>query len=318
MALSSTLVSLAIAVAVYAQDTRQSPVTYILDADDLIAVRALDAEEISTSAPVRVDPQGDITLPRLGRIHAAGLTTQQLSAQISDKLKLYIKQPDVTVTLVEMRANPVSVLGAVQNPGIQKIQGRRTLYECISAAGGIRQDAGYEIKITRRIHYGRIPLPGAQDDATGDFSVASISIKSVMDASDPAQNIEVKAEDVISVPKGEVVYALGALRRQGGFVLTEHKGISLLQVISLAEGFDRFADTKHARIMRPVPSSDRRTEIAVNLKDLLAGKAPDQQLQPNDLLFVPLSGKKAAAFQIFQSSLSMGTQIGAGMAIYRQ
>jgi polysaccharide export outer membrane protein len=79
-------------------------------------VRALDAEEVTTTAPIRIDARGNITLPMIGRVHAAGLTTEQLADVLEEHLKHYLQHPDVSVYLVETRSQPVSVLGAVQSP----------------------------------------------------------------------------------------------------------------------------------------------------------------------------------------------------------
>jgi polysaccharide export outer membrane protein len=279
-------------------------------------VRALDAEEVTTTAPIRIDARGNITLPMIGRVHAAGLTTEQLADLLEEHLKHYLQHPDVSVYLVETRSQPVSVLGAVQSPGVHQLEGHKTLFEVISLAGGIRQDAGYSIKITRRIEWGRIPLPDAKDDPTGRYSIASVNIKSIMDAQNPAENIEIKPEDVISVPKGQLVYVIGTVRKPGGFVLGEDQHLSALQILSLAEGLDRFANARKARIMRPIPGSDTRTEIPIDLKALLAGKTPDVPLQANDLLFVPLSGKKSAAATAVTTVLGMSSAVGTA-AIYR-
>ena len=51
------------------------------------------------------------------------------------------------------------------------------------------------------------------DDSTGQFSVASVGIKSIMDASNPVENIAIKPEDVISIPKADLIYAIGAVRK---------------------------------------------------------------------------------------------------------
>ena len=115
-----------------------APDTYSLGVDDQIMVRALDAEEVTTPTPIRIDSRGNISLPMLGRIHAAGLTTEQLADLIEESLKKYLQHPDVSVYLVDVHKQPVSVLGAVQTPGVQLFSGNKTLFEAISAAGGIR------------------------------------------------------------------------------------------------------------------------------------------------------------------------------------
>ncbi len=301
----------------FAPDPRRAaPSNYTLGPDDQISIQAPDVEEI-TKAPVRIDMRGNINLPLVGRLQAAGLTADELEDQIKTRLKKYLQDPDVTVAITEFRSQPISILGAVQTPGVHQLQGRKTLFEVLSLAGGLRQDAGYRIRITRRLDWGRIPLPDAKDDSTGAYSVASVNIKSIMDATNPAENIAIKPEDVISVPKADIVYVIGAVHKAGGFVLGESESLSALQVLSLAEGIDRFADLEHSKIMRPVPTSKVPTEIPVDLKKLMAGKGEDIALKADDILFIPNSAKKAATVRALEAMLGMGTGIGTGIAIYR-
>lgn len=310
--------ALAAALAMYGQESK-APSTYALGPDDQIMITALDAEEVTTKAPIRIDSRGNITLPMVGRLKAAGLTPEQLEAAIEDRLKKYLQQPDVTVSLTEMRSQPISILGAVQNPGVHQLQGRKTLFEVISMAGGIRQDAGYQIKITRRKEWGSLPLPNAQDDPSGQFSIGSVSIKAIMDATTPAENIDVRPNDVISVPKGQLVYVIGAVRKVGGYVMGENESISALQILSLCEGLDRFANPRLARIMRPVAgNSQQRREITVDLKALIAGKSADIKLQAEDILFVPSSAKKAATIRGIETAIGLGTSVTSGLIIFRR
>ncbi len=294
-----------------------TPANYVLGPDDQITIQAPDVEEI-TKAPFRIDMRGNINLPLIGRVQAAGLTTDELQEQIKLRLKKYLQQPDVTVAIAEFRSQPISILGAVQTPGVHQLQGHKSLFEVLSMAGGLRADAGYSVRLTRRLEWGRIPLPNAKDDPSGMYSVASVNVKSIMDATNPGENIAIKPEDVISVPKADIVYVIGAVRKAGGFVLGESETLSALQILSLAEGLDRFADSQHARIMRPIPGTSNRTEVPVDLKKLIAGKGPDVPLKADDILFVPTSGRKAATVRGIETALGVGTSVSTGLIIYRR
>jgi polysaccharide export outer membrane protein len=89
---------------------------YVLGPDDQVTIHALDAEEIS-GKPVRIDAGGYIHLPLVGRIKAADLTVEQLENEIATRLKVYVKKPEVAITVGEFRSQPVSVIGSVRNPG---------------------------------------------------------------------------------------------------------------------------------------------------------------------------------------------------------
>jgi polysaccharide export outer membrane protein len=301
-------------IALCASAGKDAPTTYTLGPGDQVLVKVLDVEEISADkTPVRIDTRGGIVLPMVGRIQAAGLTTEQLQVEIATRLAKYVRDPNVSVYLVEMRSQPISILGAVMQPGVHQLEGRKTLFEALSLAGGLKPDAGYSVKITRKLEWGRIPLPTAQDDATGRFSVATVSVKSIMEAKNPQENIQIQPEDVISVPRADLVYVVGAVRRSGGFVLGERETISALQALSLAEGLDRFAAPKKAKIMRAVPGSETRTEIAVDLNRIVTGKGPDVPLRAEDILFIPVNAAKSATVR----TLEVAIPTAATAAVYR-
>jgi polysaccharide export outer membrane protein len=288
-----------------------APSNYKLGPDDEVTLFVSDVDEISNK-PMRIDMRGDINIPMAGRVHAAGLTADRLETEIENRLKKYLKDPDVVVSIKEFRSQPISVLGAVDKPGVHQLEGRKTLFEVLSMAGGLRADSGNTVKITRSLEWGRIPLPDAKDDATGQFNVASVKVKGIMDGSDPAANIMIKPEDVITVPKADLVYAVGSVKRPGGFPLNQNETLSTLQVLSLAEGLDKAAAPKKARIMRVVPGTTSRMEIPVDLQKLMAGKSPDLPLQSDDILFVPNSAAKNAGGRAMEAAI----QIATGVAIY--
>jgi polysaccharide biosynthesis/export protein len=289
---------------------------YILGPEDVITVRVLEIEEFNSQnlGAIGVDPQGNIRLPLAGRIHVAGLSVEQLEAKIAQALTSVMNDPEVTVTVTAFGSSPVSVLGAVRNPGVHQISGHKTLFEVLSLAGGLSPDAGNAIKITRHVDAGPLPLAGVTRDSGGGFFVGGLNVRSVMEAKDPSVNIEVLANDVITVPKAELVYVIGAVKRPGGFVLNEREHMSVLQALSLAEGLDRVAAGKAARILRQDEAGGNRSEIPINVRSILEGKTQDVALHANDILFVPDSAAKGATMRALEAAVQMGT----GVVIWRR
>ena len=194
---------------------RVVPSTYVLGPDDEISIRVIESEEISEE-PFRIDPGGDISLPLVGRVRAAGRTPQRLETELTERLRAFIHEPQVLVHVTQFRSQPVSVIGAVNKPGIHQLEGHKSLIEILSLAGGPRQDAGHTVKITRRREWGPIPLESAADDPSGRFQVAEVSLEAVMEARNPEENVLIMPHDVISVPRAEMIYVIGggrALRR---------------------------------------------------------------------------------------------------------
>jgi polysaccharide export outer membrane protein len=290
----------------------ENPRDYVLGPDDQISLWVADAPDLS-GKPINIDPGGFITLPLVGPVRAAGMTTRQLEDRLAAELKKYFVQPEVAVSVTEFRSQPVSVLGAVNQPGVHQLRGHKTLVEVLSMAGGIKNDAGYTVKITRSLEWGRIPLPNARNDASGQFTVAEVELKAIMSARSPEENILIQPHDVISVPRGELVYVIGEVVKAGGFVLEERKTFSVLQALSMAGGLSHEAAPQNGRILRESESGAKRTEIPINIKEILSGKAQDVSLNSEDILFIPNSVPKKAAVRAMEMALQTVT----GVVIFR-
>lgn len=292
------------------------PNGYVLGPGDQVGILVSDAEELNGKA-FRVGTDGYLELPLIGRIHASERTAEQLEADVTTYLRKFLEHPQVVLTVTEFKSQPISVLGEVNSPGVHQLQGRKNLYEVLSLAGGLREDGGSTVKVTRKLIWGRIPLPSARDDAAGQFSVASVNVKSILDGSTPGENIPIMPEDVISVPKAEVIYVIGSVHKAGGFVMGDNTSLSALQLLSLAQGLDNTAAPERAKILRNTGAGAAATEIPVNLRKLLKGEGADLALQANDILFVPNSIGRTAAMRSLETMIGMGGQIGASLAIYK-
>jgi polysaccharide export outer membrane protein len=283
-------------------------VPYVLGPDDEITIRAMDADEISDK-PFAIDSSGLLNLPMLGRVQAAGLTVVQLEAELMTRLKEFVWDARVAVTVTQYLSKPVSVIGAVNTPGVQQLRTRKTLVDVLSVAGGLRPDAGSKVAIQRQFERGPIPLPNAKADPTGRFSLADVSVRSIMENAHPEANILIQPNDVISVPRADMVYVIGEVKKAGGFPLNDREALSVLQVVSLAEGLQPTAAPTAAQILRSRASTGGREEIAVDLKRILSGKTPDVLLRPDDILFVPGSTGKKAAVRGIEAVIQLGTGI---------
>lgn len=292
------------------------PGQYMLGPDDGLTIRVADVPELDAKAlgVVKVDHQGNINLPLAGRIHASGFTVEGLEKKIAESLSGIMRAPEVVVSVAEYRSHPVSVLGAVRTPGVYQVAGTKTLFEVLSLAGGLNPDASNRVNITRERSAGPLPLPNVTTDDSGKFFVGELNVRDIMDAKNPEENIAVRPHDVITVPKADLVYVVGAVRRPGGFPLAEKEQISVLQALSMAEGLDGTARSKNARILREPAGSSERQEIKVNLNEILDGRAKDVTLQANDILFIPNSLAKNASMRVLDAALQAAT----GVAIYRR
>lgn len=261
---------------------------YVLGPNDQILIRAPEAEEID-NRPFRIDGDGNINLPLVGHIHAAGMSLQELEADLVRRLREYIREPQVFITVTQFRSEPVFFVGLFVRPGVYPLQGNRSLLEMLTSVGGLQPNADRHITITRQAEYGTIPLPDATYDSEKKVSTVEISWASLSQNVNPAENILLQPYDRISVGRAERVYVNGEVLKVGGQELGERDTISIAQVLSEAGGFGKDAKKSEVRILRPIENTNRRAVIQVNAKELFDGKGIDVPLLPGDIVYVPRS-----------------------------
>jgi polysaccharide biosynthesis/export protein len=286
---------------------------YLLGPEDQLSISVPDAEEVVFEKVVRIDPRGLIHIGIIGAIQAGGLTTTELEAALSLRLQTYIRKPIVTVTILEFGSQRVTVVGAVRNPGVVELRGPRSLLDVLSMVGGVRDDAGPTIKVTRPIRDGVLPLAQVETNTEDGVYIGQVDYASLLAVSSPANNFILRGGDVVTVPTADIVYVLGAVNKPGGFVVRQHEQLSVLVALSLAEGFTRTASAKRAKILRTQVGMTERVSIPINLIRIEQGEAPDTSLRTGDILLVPTSYQKNAAMRVLESAI----QIGTGIAIFR-
>jgi polysaccharide export outer membrane protein len=270
---------------------------YKLGPNDQIMIRVPQSEEINDK-PFRLDPDGFLDLPLVGRLRAAGLSVKELEAELVRRLRQYVLEPQVTITVVGFRAEPVFFIGAFKSPGIYPLQGRRTLVEMISNVAGLLPYASRRIKLTRRAEYGVIPISGAVEAPDKKTSTIEISMDALRNNVNPAEDILLEPFDTISVERLEPVYVSGEVAKVGAIDLGERDSISVAQALTLSGGFARDAVRSKVRILRPILNTTRRAEIDVDLTHLYEGKGNDIPLLPNDLLYVPRNTTRSFLTQL--------------------
>jgi polysaccharide export outer membrane protein len=267
---------------------------YLIGSEDVLDIEVFNVPELRKT--VRVSNDGMIGLPLIGRVKAEGMTADQLRAALEAKYgESYLQNPQISVYVTEFHAQPVSIIGAVERPGLYQLTGPRTLIEMLSLAGGLAKrssaPAGRTLFVTRKGGFGDIqPADGMELVAPDKLE---INLRKLLYARDDTLNIQIKPRDTISVTKADIVYVVGSVRKPGGFVLEDREKVTVMQALAMAEGFFGSPAKRSARIIRRAPDGSR-TEIPVNLKEVLSGKAVDVEMAANDILFIPDSASKAA------------------------
>lgn len=255
-----------------AQEPAPDPPSYSIGPRDLVAIRVFEEPELNVD--LRVDDDGTIRLPLVGRVDAEGLTEDELTVRLKKVLEEELLQrASVSVEVVEYRSRPISVLGAVQSPGTLNTSGRITLLETLTAAGGLSSSHGEEIHVLRRA-------------SNGLTDQIEIPIQDLLVRADPDVNIPIFANDLINVPAAVdvTIYCLGEVSSPGAITFKSTERVTLLAAIARAGGLtDRAA--KKLRIKRQKPEGGTE-EIEVNYKRIVSGRQPDLELHPGDVIVV--------------------------------
>jgi polysaccharide biosynthesis/export protein len=240
---------------------------------DLIDLSVFHVPELVMK--VRVDSNGDVSLPLLGSLKLAGLTVQDAQRLIGSELvrrQLVIK-PEVSIFIEEYATQGITVYGEVNTPGIYPLLGPHRLYDAISAAGGFTPKAGHTVTI---LHKNKLD-PEEVIDLTDRKTQEQL-------------NVTISPGETIIVSRAGVVYVLGEVNKPGAFLMENGTSISLMKAIALAGSTTKLASLKHAIIVRN--SSDGMIEMEVSLDKIYHGRAADLPLHPEDIVFIPLSNLK--------------------------
>jgi polysaccharide biosynthesis/export protein len=266
-----------------------------IQSGDLLEVSTFDVPELTRT--VRVDTYGDIQLPLLDSVHAAGNTPTALAWNIDEKLKerKLLRNPQSSVFIKQYATQGVSLVGEVKKPGVYPVLGPRRLLDLLAEAGGLESTAACEARIQRR-------------DSKETF-VAYLSATNSQTSLE--NNPYLNPGDTVVISKAPVVYVIGDVVKPGGFLMQNDGHLSLLQALSLAGGPNRTASFRGAKLIRQT-SNGRLQDTPVELDKLLAGKREDEQLQANDVLFVPNSFAKSTAKRTLESIFQVAT----GVAVY--
>jgi polysaccharide export outer membrane protein len=159
--------------------------TYEIGAEDQLSISVWKEPDVTRTVPVR--PDGKISLPLINDIQAAGLTPMQLAMSITEKLKKFIADPQVTVVVMSINSRRYYIVGEMNRAGAFPLVPNMTVLQAISSAGGFTQFAKMKAIYVLRIVDGKsIKFP--------------FNYKEVIAGKRPEQNIALKPGDTIVVP----------------------------------------------------------------------------------------------------------------------
>jgi polysaccharide export outer membrane protein len=164
----------------------ESDRSYVIGADDVLAISVWKEPDVSRTLPVRSD--GKISLPLVGELQAAGQTPRQLEDGIKQRLQNYISEPEVTVIVTESKSRKVNIMGMVVRPGAYRLTTATSVLDSIAMAGGFKDFAKQ-----KSIYVLRQAPDGTQQRIPFNY-------KDVIKGKNPEQNVRLQAGDTVVVP----------------------------------------------------------------------------------------------------------------------
>ncbi len=164
---------------------------YRIGVDDRITVNVWKNSDLTISVPVR--PDGMISVPLVGDVLAGGRTPSEVAAEITEALKEYIRNPNVTVIVTELNSHEflsrVRVTGAVGSPSSMTHRPGMTVLDAVLEVGGVNEFANADkTKVYRK-------------SATGEPQIISVQLGRILKKGDLTTNIELRPGDIVTVPE---------------------------------------------------------------------------------------------------------------------
>ena len=219
---------------------------YLVGDGDVLKISVYDNPDLD--ALIRVNSDGSIQFPLIGRVDLSGLTVAQATAKIEGLLADgYLINPQVSLFIEEYRSKKVVIMGWVKTPGVYELTGQTNLLELISKSGGLREDAGHKLTISRTLH--------GEDHQDQFFT---IDLRKLLETGDPSLNVRIMDQDRIFIAKAEMIYVIGEVMKPGAFKYAD--GETVIKAISMAGDFDLFAAKKKICITRTIDGKEQVLE----------------------------------------------------------
>ena len=276
----------------------------------------LNREEVLVQ---EVDRRGLIYVPLLNYVPAAGLTSEQLRAELVHRLgQEFIRDPQVEVKIQRFGSKEVMVLGAVSRPGSLVLDSDSApLLDVISQVGGINNSAAPDIEILRGAYqperYGNGMLtPVGFDSGENGYNSREIVPVSMLFARGEGQlNPMIYPGDVVKVPHESegYIYVSGEVEQPGA--KSFRRPLTIMQAITCAGGLKFTAEERECQIIRRTATGAEQV-LTVDLKKISAGTAANILMAQNDTVVLKANGWKKfleGLDHLFQRTVRVGADV---------
>jgi polysaccharide biosynthesis/export protein len=234
---------------------------YRLAAGDTIRISVYQSADLTLET--RLTEAGVISYPLLGSVALAGLTVSEAEKKIADGLRNgnFVKQPQVSVAVQQVRGNQVSVLGQVGKPGRYPLEtGNVQLTDLIATAGGVVGTGADQVVVV-----------GTRN---GQPYRVEVDLPSVFGAGRRANDLTLQNGDVVWVDRAPMIYMYGEVQKPGSLRL--ERGMTVMQALAASGGLTQRGTERGLRVHR------RDAEGKVRIIE----PAMTDKLQPEDIVYI--------------------------------
>jgi polysaccharide export outer membrane protein len=254
---------------------------YRLGPNDVISVQVYNHPELSAPPPgntssnggILVTSDGSIDLPLLGRVKVGGMTISQAQDALNDAYGNIIKEPNVTVQLVDAQSLRYYLLGAFTTPGVKTPGHTLTLLDALALGGSV--------DITNADLYQAFVAKGTEK--------IPVDMHALLVDGDMSQNIVLQPGDAVVIPPStdEQAFVFGAVGKPGA-VPFQAGQLSLLQALSESDlDLPDYTSARLSQVHLIRSNGATAQYIIVDAAKIVDGEATNYPLQPGDILFVP-------------------------------
>lgn len=234
---------------------------YQLGIGDVIRINVFKIPDMTLDA--RINESGSITYPLIGSVPLAGMSVAEAELEITNRLKFgnYVKNPQVTITLMQVRGNQVSVLGHVNRPGRFPLETTKTYLSDVLAMAGGASPTGSDLVV----------IVGERKDKRFRQEV---DFPAIFSGEDQSSDIRVRGGDVIYVKQASMFYIYGQVQRPGAYRL--ERNMTVQQALALGGGINVRGTENGIRLHRK--QADGSVE-ELTPKDY-------DQVEPDDVIYI--------------------------------
>ena len=247
---------------------------YRLGAGDEIRMKVFGVEELS--GEYRIDGLGRVSLPLVGDMALSGYSIAEAEETLEGRYaEDYLRNPEISVSVVEFRSQQFTAVGAVARPQIYSTQRKVSLLEALAMAGGLGSSAGDTIYLSDRV----------RDPKSGNLQVRNMvmNIEDLMNGQDDL-NVVLGESAVINVPPAGSFFVEGAVQSPG--VYTQGGDITVLKAITMAGGLKFEANRSEINVLRRNPETNKWDRESVSMSEIRDSPVSDIELRDGDIVMV--------------------------------